>query len=449
MKAIKIPIIPAILGLFLLWNSCVTQPGITPGSPLDVTRQYIQKGALEQALAYLEEETDENSPEDQWLVLANLYLATDNTEKAQKAYTSILEKNPEQKESLLSLARIAFIQGNREQEETLLEDLVSQHPQYVPGLVAQGDRYLFQQNLPKAREFYTQANALEPTADGLGGLGRVEYEEKNLDQAIDLLSKALEIEEEDPGLYEARHLAHRDKELFRSALEDIDKAIEILPEDLWLRLTRAAFYWQDLKRPNSALPDLKAAAEIDPEHPLTLGTLAEVSFLVGDVETAYSSFKKLIAMEKHADTAIPRQALLALTMGDFDTASEYALRFTARFPREIGFHLIAGLAELGKGNPGRGREIFQQGAAQFQQGSLEWETFRFLIDPRNDFAFRNIFAKNTNQALKARIQFYIGYYNYLQKLLPLARDSFDQTLKLIERGIPERAMAIYLLSRME
>jgi tetratricopeptide (TPR) repeat protein len=188
-----------LIALFILstFFACVTDTGVViipSADPLDVARQYIEQDDYPRALAYLEENTDLNSPIKQWEVLANLYLTNNNLASAKDAFMTLLSLEENHAQSMAALAKIAFIEGDYATQKRLLDQAQALDPNNIDVLIALGNYHYFNENNGRARELYTKANSIEKTPIGLGNLGRIEYQEENLETADLLLTEAIRLD---------------------------------------------------------------------------------------------------------------------------------------------------------------------------------------------------------------------------------------------------------------
>jgi hypothetical protein len=76
---------------------------------------------------------------------------------------------------------------------------------------------------------------------------------------------------------------------------------------------------------------------------------------------------------------------------------------------------------------------------------LEFHTLDYIQNPGSDFSFRNAFAQSQNRALKSRVKFYVGMFQKVTGIDTLAQSNFEESVSLIDRGVLERSIALYLL----
>jgi tetratricopeptide (TPR) repeat protein len=343
------------------------------------------------------------------------------------------------------LAQIAFIEGDYSRQKNLLDQALSLEPNNVEVLIALGNYHYFNENNSLAKELYTKANGIEKTATGLGYLGRIEYLEDNLETADLLLSQAITLDPVNPLFYQTRHLVYRDQEKYRSSLNDISKAISLFPSDPWLYLDRARLYWQDWKQPEKSAPDLQKALELDPDNSLALSLLAETNLLTGDVQGSYRAFKAIMERDLQQDKAYPKVSLLAFAIGEYQEARDLIKDYISLYPREIAFPLISAISDIALGNTRRASETLAKAKREHPIDSLEFHTLDYIQNPGSDFSFRNAFAQSQNQALKSRVKFYVGMFQRVSGIETLAQSNFEESVALIDRGVLERSIAMYLL----
>jgi tetratricopeptide (TPR) repeat protein len=279
-------------------------------------------------------------------------------------------------------------------KSAFLDQAQALDPNNIDVLIALGNYHYFNENNGRARELYTKANSIEKTPIGLGNLGRIEYQEENLETADLLLTEAIRLDPADAQLYQARHLVYRDQEKYRSSLNDISTAISLSPADEWLYLDRARLYWQDWKQPERSGPDLQKALDLNPDNNSALSLLAETKLLTGDVPGSYEAFKTILERDLQDDRAYPKVSLLAFAIGEYQEARDLIEGFISLYPREIAFPLISAISDIALGNRSRAVRTLSTAKRQHEINSLEFHTLDYIQNPGSDFSFRNAFAQN-------------------------------------------------------
>ncbi len=140
-----------------------------------------------------------------------------------------------------------------------------------------------------------------PDASDYLALGVEQAREDEYDEAIDSLSKAIELEPEDPDAYYFRGISYYLKEDPDSAIADFDKALELIPNGTVTYITDADIYAMrgssyGLKEDyDTAIVDLEKAIELEPTNADFEAMAADSYALRGYDYTEAKDYDKAIA----------------------------------------------------------------------------------------------------------------------------------------------------------
>ena len=132
-------------------------------------------------------------------------------------------------------------------------------------------------------------------------LGAEQYTNDEYDEAIDSLSKAIELEPEDADAYFLRGISYLMKDDPDNALVDLDKALELLPNDTDAEITNAEIYGMrgvghSFKDDyDKAITDSEKAIELDPTNTRLKAMGAESYALRGYDYTEAKDYDRAIA----------------------------------------------------------------------------------------------------------------------------------------------------------
>ncbi|MAG35687.1 MAG: hypothetical protein CL878_05510, partial [Dehalococcoidia bacterium] len=154
---------------------------------------------------------------------------------------------------------------------------------------------------------------------------------------------------------------------FESAIDDLSKAVEVLPRDKGLHISRAMNYWrvQDYAK---ALEDLERVLMLDPDYSLAYNIGALVHASAQDYEQALADVEEALELTEESQGAyaayLDTRAYIYLITGehakakaDYDTALERGLMSPAPF-------LGAGLTYAVLEETERAAELLKQGLEQ-------------------------------------------------------------------------------------
>ncbi len=303
-------------------------------------------------------------------------------------------------------------------------------------LLTLGQLYLEQEEFDAAKTVFIQALAQPPVDPGALaslwyrlGLAYQGGELADLDEAIVLFTKALEVYPRSVDVYNSRGLAYlsrgRDGDA-DLAIADLTQAMAITPQSVAAHVNRAVAYMErgspaDLRK---ALTDLNRALGLDPESTTALVNRASVYIRMnspGDIERAFNDLERAIAIQP-------------------DLATAYATRGNAYLQRGLDGDLERALEEYTRAielDPGLPMAYFNRGLVHSDIGDLD----RSIADLRRaqelhprDFALNNTLC------------WQLGVYGQPEAALPyceLALQRDTDSVALDSRGLVYAVMGRY------
>ena len=258
-------------------------------------------------------------------------------------------------------------------------------------LLTLGQLYLEQEEFDAAKVVLIQALAQPPVDPGALaslwyrlGLAYQGGDLADLDEAIALFTKALEVYPTSVDVYNSRGLAYLARGRYGDAdlaIADLTQAMAITPQSVAAHVNRAVAY-MERGRPDDlpkALTDLNRALALDPDSTAALVNRAAVYVRMstpGDVERAFNDLERAIAIQP-------------------DLATAYANRGNAYLQRDLDGDLERALDEYTRAielDPDSPMAYFNRGLAYSEVGDLD----RSIADLRRaqelhprDFALNN------------------------------------------------------------
>lgn len=158
-----------------------------------------------------------------------------------------------------------------------------------------------------------EAHALRSAA--LEGLG-------DLDNALKAISRAIELEPEDPAYYRFRALILTSMRQFEQALKDNTKAIEMGGPQ-----TASGYYFRsstfkEMGNVRSALEDINNAIDLEPSDPTYYESRAGYHFELRDTPQAIADFRKALQLHTASRDKSAVQGLIYLLQGERDKGLE-------------------------------------------------------------------------------------------------------------------------------
>ena len=144
--------------------------------------------------------------------------------------------------------------------------------------------------------------------------GIYEINKGNIDIAISLINKSLELKNDWEIPYFYRAVAYHSLEKYDEAILDYTKAIQLNPQmiDAYYNRAKIILTRKDIKEPNihQAINDLEIAINLDPKFLDALYAIAAAHKKLGNYQTALEYLDKLIEIEPEAINARAFRKLL-------------------------------------------------------------------------------------------------------------------------------------------
>ncbi len=175
------------------------------------------------------------------------------------------------------------------------------------------DNYAAEQKNPEDKDTTpiatpgTETMSEEPEHEDVNTLlikGDEYYQNGKYEEAISILSKAIELNPANALLYYARGNTYIKAELFDKAISDFSKAIEINPGYTYAYTQRGFAYSLNGMNYERIISDYSKAIELDPNYTWAYIERANIYYIHGLYNKAYSDYKKATKLDKEA--AIPK-----------------------------------------------------------------------------------------------------------------------------------------------
>jgi len=234
--------------------------------------------------------------------LAEAYIYQGDFEAAQGYFESLRQKNPQNAYLYYALGRIAFAQNNLNSAITKLKKAIELQPDYAEPYGLRGglpEIYHAKKDLDTGAQYFRDLIKANPeNACGYYGLARIHIKKYELQEALDMLSKAVEL---DPELT----LAHRSMIFLLFRLSKYDDVVQRSQELLQLA---------------TQLDDFEALVH-------ARYWIGSINFLRGDYSKALSSLQDALSLAKETGNIRGQSGVLNTT------AAIYAL--SANFPKAL------------------------------------------------------------------------------------------------------------------
>lgn len=204
---------------------------------------YMNEGMNDKAVVTLEQacklgagiDGQKNNVYDAYLQLGRLYAENKKSVKAEKAYLSALDINPEGKEVLANLALLYHQQQKSDETVSLLEKLIKLEPMHFNANYLLGLHYFNKKQYDKMEEAYKRAIAIKPDlAEAHYNLGMAYFLQTRYSEAIAALKKVVELNPKDGDAYNL--LGQSQQHAIETYLQ---QGTTMLAQEKWLQALKA------------------------------------------------------------------------------------------------------------------------------------------------------------------------------------------------------------------
>jgi tetratricopeptide (TPR) repeat protein len=331
-----------------------------PGWHLQLANLYLVADDVDAALPHLQQAADldpDNS--DAWLALARTLREAGHLGEAQQAYEHVVQLLPRLSQVWKEAGEVALTQADHERATVWFSRSLALQATDAEALIGAARADLGLGRRREARKRAEEAVALHPeSAPALQCLGEVLAGEGDVDQALNLLERAIARADKPTSLVAARAKLLTAKGRAAEAVGELQGALQASDDDgLWSSLADA---FLALGRHDEAMQAAAEAARISPRRAAHHVQLARISRQAGHLDQAIDQLAQ-------AESLSPASAELAMERGqihedrrEFDRALEAYQRAVELDPRLAQAYIRAGLVY-------RGLKAYPQAARMFKR----------------------------------------------------------------------------------
>ena len=177
-----------------------------------------------------------NVPKGQSMILdlkGGVYVAQKDLVKAEEAFKSSIEKNPESMRAYLALARIYLAEKKQDKAIDQYKAIIAKNPKQVGAHMMLGMIYEFQKKNDLSEDHYRKALAVNP--DFVPAANNLAYmlaeQGRNLDEALSMAKKAKEKAPEDPNVMDTLGWVYYKKGLYESSISELLDCLEKMSDN--------------------------------------------------------------------------------------------------------------------------------------------------------------------------------------------------------------------------
>lgn len=376
------------------------------------------------ALALLE--SVENLSLEENILKAALMISEGQYEKARTELQVLLQENPGHSEILYNIALLENAIGNYSERDEIIRDILKSDPNHEGALLMKGTVDLAAKRYEDANKSFLRILKNNPANFlALSGGGTAQMNLDELESAVKLLDKAIELEPEFAYLYVDRARAWKGLKRYGKSEDDYGTAIRLEPDVEWHYLDRARVRLQYFHNLDGAWEDLDQLEKINPDN--FFGNIYKAGILDEweRYDEAEHYYEKILAARPNYGYAHEPLAKYAYMNGDFVKAKNHFLQSYEFDNRDPLFILAAALCMEKSGERKKAESLLKEVAPRIPRDSVEYEMFRYYLQPGSNFFITDKIAKEKNEDLRSRMYFYLGARDDLQGLRKTALANYE------------------------
>lgn len=359
--------------------------------------------------------------------LAGLDILEKKPKEAQKRFENLLSADPKNVQALLTLAQLKVADGGTPAEVlTLIEKAVSAAPTEVVPRVALIQYHLKNKDNKKALSAANDANSSIPDKpEILDALGKTQQLSGDFNQALTTYSKLASMQPTSP-LASIRiaevHIANKNQD---EAIKSLKKALEIKPDFVEVQRTLIQVAMQN-KNPKEALNIARTVQKQRPKEAFGYIFEGDIHAANGSINDATGAYRSGLKQTNAPELAVKLNGAM-LASGNAAEAEKMAAEWLKNHPKDILFRLYLG--DLAGANKNHSQAVTHYLSA-------------LALQPNNALILNNLaWASSQTKSPKA--------LEYAEKANQLAPDqpAFMDTLAVILADKGDTAKAIELLRK--
>jgi len=154
-------------------------------------------------------------------------------------------------------------------------------------------------------------------------------------QGIHLYSQYIKQNNQDPKAYYQRGKAYFKIKDYNAAISDLNKAMQLAPDDAHLTSERGLIYFM-AKKEDKAISDFDKAVELEPENPFRYASRAFIKDRLNDLEGAKADYQKALELDPEDAISYNNLGLVLDKMGHKKKADDNFEKAATIDPKNFG-----------------------------------------------------------------------------------------------------------------
>ena len=396
-------------------------------------QELLNKGDLNGSIALYDDLPKKlQKDEDLQILLASLYISDGQYDKAIEVARKILEKNPDNFDALEIITIAARAKGNKAEYKAAANDLLAKDPDNAQANIMVGDEYLGNAKYKMALQSYAKALKTEPeNYDAKYGYAVCSYYTDDVKTAKQISLELLEKEPDNDGAMSLLAKIYSEENKYAQAVELVTKAIEINPYNYNYYL-ELGLYQNARGQRKQAIAAWDKCIEIDSTYFLPFAYRAGCYDEMNDYENALYNYKKVIQTNPEYFYAYESAGVLEFHLGNYDSAREYFLTANKYYDNWC-YKLLAAACYFKQGKTLDAKKLVQQTMKTLSRDSTEYLLVRFFNDSfsRNaEVTLTQRIQKEDDSTKRGKMLFYLGLYYEINGFDELAKEYYTKVAKM-------------------
>ncbi len=372
-----------------------------------------------------------NDTVDPHLKRANIHLQQGDFQQAITTADKVLNLDPSAIEALLIKSMSYYHLKAYDQAQMVAQQALEQNPDLAWAYAYVGGSLMWldtSDNDPTITAL-EKALMLDPNlVEAYAFRGRLSYREEELDSALEDLNKAIELGDEANIVtalaYAWRGAVQIELEMYDEAKQDLEKAISLAPHEPIVYLRYGDFYEQEDEY-NTALNYYHIAQALAPDYHRPYGFRASTLFLMNELDQALADVNRLLELSPNHSWAYGLRANIYELQGDKEDLAIADLdQAIALSPETAVYHFQKGAIFYFQEDYDQARENFSRSLELDDKdaSSYAWRGDTYFYQEQYDQALSDY-----NQALALESDFSSVYFFLLDTLIE--QEKYDEALE--------------------
>jgi len=408
-KALKLPLLFVLMfsvGVFSAAQTArSTEAILTEISQLVARREYRAALELFDTISGPATQTP-----DLQLTRASLFNAMGRPADARAIASGIIAKDPKNTEAMLVLAASASLEGKEREQKNLLERVVSIDSRNLAAITDLGYIALRAQGLRVAAGHFDKALAIDGDyREALVGRAIVHRYARESKQSEQLLNRAIRLNPQWAEPLHERARLYKGAGFLQDALDDLDAAKKLEPDNYWISVDRAATLIE-LKRKPDALIELDHAVAADPGGFLAYVYRAGIREELGDYTGAQQDYTIIMKLKPEYYFAAEGLGIIKMRNRQYNEARDAFLAAYKQAPKEFRYAMLAAINWMKGGRMSDPKQFLAQVLRTVPRDTPDWYILRLYHDLSGDSSIMEKISKEQNLDEKAKMLFYLAQY---------------------------------------